>query len=339
MCFDEKRGGNYLLIVSAKDQRSILSVHEAIDAVSVSLQEFSAHRALSPIRTFLPVQKGNGTSIFMPSLVEATDSLGLKFVSVFPETGEKGKKTIYGVVILADVMTGEPVAMLEASYLTVLRTGAASGLATRHLARENARSLAVIGTGAQARGAVNAVTAVRSIDQIRLYNRSQQKAESFAAELTEQFGTTVEVIVAATADDAVSGADIVITATNSPTPVFSAQAIGAGTHINAIGSFRPTMQELPTDVIARAGKVVVESVEGALDETGDLLLPIEQGVFAPERIYAELGEIAAGEKHGREREDELTVFKSVGLAAMDVVVAKAMVDKAKALGLGVEVTL
>lgn len=326
-----------MLILSAQDQRAVLTVHEAIDAVRVALQEFSAHRALSPIRTFLPVQKGNGTSIFMPSSVEATDSLGIKFVSVFPDNGAKGKKTINGVVILADVMTGEPVAMLEASYLTVLRTGAASGLATRYLARENAKSLAVIGTGAQARGAVNAVAAVRPIEQIRLYNRSLEKAEAFAAELAEQFGAHVEVFVTASADEAVEGADIIITATNSPTPVFSAERIGAGAHINAIGSFRPTMQELPTEVIVRAGKVVVESVEGALDETGDLLLPIEQGVFAAERIHAELGEITAGEKCGREREDELTVFKSVGLAAMDVVVAKAMVDRAKALGLGQQV--
>ncbi|MGE5701048.1 MAG: ornithine cyclodeaminase family protein [Clostridia bacterium] len=328
-----------MLVLSASDQQSILTMNEAIDAVSLALQEYSAHRALSPIRTFLPVRKGNGTSIFMPSAVEATDSLGIKFVSVFPDNKAQGKKTIYGIVIIADVMTGEPLAMLEASNLTVLRTGAASGLATKYLAREDAKTLAVIGTGAQARGAVQAVMAVRGIEQIRLYNRNAAKAHAFAAELQELSTEAVEIIVAERPDDAVLGADVVVTATNSLTPVFSEGMIGAGVHVNAIGSFRPTMQELPTDVIVRADKVVVESVEGALDETGDLLIPIEQGLFSPEQIFAEIGEIAAGAKPGRERADERTVFKSVGLAAMDVVVAKAMVDRAKALGVGQTVVL
>lgn len=328
-----------MLVLSEQDQRKILTVKEAIEAVSVALQEFSGHRALSPNRTFLPVTKGNGMSIFMPSSVEGTDSLGIKFVSVFPDNGLKGKKTIYGVVIMADVQTGEPIALLEASYLTALRTGAASGLATRYLAKENAKTLAVVGTGAQARGAVNAVAAVREIEQIRLYNRTPQKAVEFADELSDQFGGSIEVIVTSSADEAVAGTDIVVTSTNAQKPVFSAASISAGAHINAIGSYRPTMQELPTDLIVRANKVVVESVEGALDETGDLLLPIEAGVFAADRIYAELGEIAAGDKKGRESDDEITVFKSVGLAVMDVVVAKAMIDKAKELGLGQQVSL
>ena len=328
-----------MLILNEKDQKELLSMEEAIEAVGIALNEFSHDRAISPIRTAVPVSASNGTSLFMPSLVEAADSLGIKFVSVFPDNKAIGKKTIYGLMVLADVATGEPLAVMDASYLTVLRTGAASGLATRHLARKDAKVATVIGTGAQSRGLIQAILAVRPVEELRLFNRNAQKARDLAQTIAEQYGKDrLAVRVFDSPDEAVKGSDILVTATNSAHPVFSGETISPGIHVNAVGSFRPAMQELPSILMAKADKVVVEAKDAALEETGDLLVPIREGIFSPENIYAELGEIVNGDKPGREREEEMTVFKSVGLAAMDVVVAKAMYDKAIKAGVGQTVT-
>lgn len=337
---DQNQGGDGMLILQPQEVRQLLSMEEAIEAVNHSLIEYSNKRTISPIRVSVPVEQGNGTALFMPALVPAMESLGMKYVSVFPDNKAKGKPTITGLMILSDVQTGEPLMLLDASYLTILRTGAASGLATKHLARGDASILGIIGTGAQSQGLISAMLAVRSIKEIRLFNRSQQKAVQCQTELQKsQQGRDLVVKVVSEANQAVIGADIVITATNAMEPVFSAEALSAGVHINAVGSFRPTMQEVPTEAIMKVHKVVVEAKEAALEETGDLLLPIQAGVFSDQQIYAELGEIAGGQKPGREQADEITLFKSVGLAAMDVVVAHAMYKKAKQMGLGQEITL
>ncbi|MCR8644773.1 ornithine cyclodeaminase family protein [Paenibacillus sp. N1-5-1-14] len=329
-----------MLVLTAQDQAKLVQMDEVIEAVSIALAEYSSGRAIAPIRMSIPVDEHHGTALFMPSLVAGADSLGVKFVSVFPDNKRIGKKTIYGLMILSDMTTGEPLAILEASYLTVIRTGAASGLATKLLARENAKVLGVIGTGAQSKGMIEAVRCVRKIEEVRLYNRSLDKAHALAAELREEAGSEhLRIIVVEEADQAVQGSDIVLTATNSSEPVFSAGAISPGLHVNAIGSFRPQMQELPSALIAQASKVVVESIESALDETGDLLIPIAQGVFSAEHIHAELGEIVNGLQQGRDNEDEITVFKSVGLAVMDVVVAKLLYDRAMQVGIGQQVNL
>lgn len=330
-----------MLFLKASEQRQIFMMEEAIEAVGIALREYSSQRAITPVRTFIPVEKENGTSIFMPSLVQATGSLGFKFVSVFPNNKHKNKKTINGIMVLAHIETGEPLALLEASYLTVLRTGAASGLATKLLSREDSKVLSVIGTGAQSRGIIEGVLTVRPmIEEIRLYNRSKAKAHVLAEELIRQYGhERFHISVFNDADRAVHGSTIVITATNSPEPVFSDAAIEPGVHVNAVGSYLPTMQELPTRLMKIADKIVVESREAALEETGDLLIPIKQGEFHPEQIYGEIGEILSGMKQGRERQDEITVFESVGLATMDVVLAKFIYDLAVQAGVGQHVRL
>lgn len=313
---------------------------EAIDAVALALTEYSAGRADSPVRISLPVPNARGNSLFMPGLVEGAGGLGIKFVSVFPHNRDLGKKTIYGVVVLADTTTAEPIALLEASYLTALRTGAGSALATKYLARPDAATVGLIGTGAQAEMQLRGVLAVRNIKKVRLFDQFPDSAYRFAQNLTDSLGPDApQFVVTLTADDAVREADIIITATNSVTPVFSRGLVSAGTHINAIGSFRPHMQELPSGVIHPSAKVVVESRETALEETGDLIIPIREGIFQAEDIYAEIGEIVTGKKKGRERPDEITIWKAVGIAAMDMVVGRRMYDRGVAMGLGTEVNL
>jgi len=326
-------------ILTAHDQRQVAHIGEVIDTVGQALAAYSSGKAIAPVRLSIPIESAQATSLFMPAYVESTNSLGVKLVSVFPNNKHRGKATIYGLMALADAETGEPLALLEASYLTVLRTGAASGLATKLLAREDASILAVIGTGAQARGLVEAIMHVRSLTEIRLYNRNLDKARLYAAELQREYGEQVYIRVMQTADLAVDGADIIATATNADTPVISAAAVKEGAHVNAIGSYKPTMQELPSQLLTRADRVIVESRAAALEESGDLAIPIREGLFTERRVDAELGEIVMGAKSGRERKGEVTVFKSVGLAVMDVAVAKLLYDRAVQAKLGTELTL
>lgn len=325
-----------MLVINAEEQSSLVDINEIMACVEVALKEFSAQRTITPIRAALPFDQGHNTALIMPSVAEELSSIGLKVVTVAPQNKELGKKTITGIVMLSDFKTGEPVALLEGSYLTMIRTGALSGVATKYLARENAKKLCIIGTGEQAKGLVEVMLAVRNIDEIMLFNRSEQKAHDFADYIKNKFNKKVQVYT--DANEAVSAADIIVTTTNSSTPVFSAK-LKPGVHVNAVGSFRPTMQELPSHAVASAQKVVVESREAALEETGDLITPIHEGVFNASDIFAELGQIAAGELQGRASNEEITVFKSVGLAVVDIVVAKYFYDKAIKQNIGTLINL
>jgi ornithine cyclodeaminase len=329
-----------MLIISASGQERIINMKKAIEAVASSLKYFSTGEAVTPIRTAIPIVKGGGTALFMPSSVESEASLGVKFVSVFPTNKQKGKETIYGVLVLADIETGEPLALMEASSLTALRTGAVAGLATELLSRKNSKVLSVIGTGKQSLGIINAILTVRDIKEIHLYNRSIEKAQRLSNLLEEKALDKQGVIkVHEHPEEAVRLADILVTATNSTGPVLSEAWVRPGTHINAIGSFRPDMQEIPTELLKRAGRVIVESKEAALEETGDLIIPIKKGDFSPEGTLTELGEIIAGSESGRQLNEEITLFKSVGLATMDVVVAKQVYDLALRAGIGQKVSI
>ncbi|MEX3748009.1 MULTISPECIES: ornithine cyclodeaminase family protein [Lysinibacillus] len=314
-----------MLVISKDEQKSLVDMNEVIEYVAVALREFSANRTITPIRAALPFNNTQNTALIMPSVAEELSSVGLKIVTVAPNNKELGKKTITGVVMLSDFKTGEPIALLEGSYLTMIRTGALSGVATKYLSREDSKKLCIIGTGEQAKGLVEAILAVRNIEEILLYNRTEQKAHEFAEYIRNKFDKHVQVF--SNPNEAVLKADIIVTTTNSSTPVFS-EPLKPGVHVNAVGSFRPTMQELPSHALSVAHKVVVESSEAALEETGDLLVPIEEGVFKAGDIYGELGQIVNGERNGRESNEEITLFKSVGLAVVDIIVAKYFYEKA-----------
>jgi ornithine cyclodeaminase len=327
-------------ILTARDQRRLLTMPEAMDAVALALSEFSAGQADVPIRTAIPVPGTAGTSLFMPALVERAGGLGVKFVSVFPHNRELGKQTIYGTVVLADVQTAEPYALLEASYLTALRTGAGSGLAAKLLSRPESQVLGLIGAGGQGAMQLRGIMAVRAVREVRLYDRHPDRAYRLAQELSDEYAARrTRFMVCLTPEDTVRGADMIVTATNSLSPVFPADLVAPGVHVTAIGSYRPGMQELPTGLISPQVKVVVDSREAALEESGDLVIPIRNGLFSPDDIHAELGELVLGKRPGRERPDEVTVYKSVGLAVMDMVVGRVMYERAVELGVGTEVDL
>ncbi|WP_299286129.1 hypothetical protein [Thermoflexus sp.] len=305
---------------TAEDIRRALPMREAIEAMRAAFIAFSEGRAHIPQRLSISIPEQEGITLVMPGYVPP-DALGLKVVSVFPRNPARGLPTLSALVVMLDPETGAPAALLDGAFLTAWRTGAASGLATDLLARPDAESLALIGAGAQARTQLLAVAAVRSLRRVRVYSRTPARAQALIEEMQGQEGIPQDIAVAPTPEAAVAEADIVCTATNSSVPVFDGQALRPGTHINAIGSFTLEMRELDEETFRRAARVVVDSRAAALAEAGEVVWAIRQGILR-EADLVELGEIAAGRRPGRERPEEITLFKSVGLAVQDLVAAQ-----------------
>lgn len=325
-------------IIDQQTIEKIVTMEEVIKLVRGAYIEYSQGRALVPMRTFLNVKKFKGTGLFMPAYSEGMRSFGIKVVSVFPENRHKGLSTIIGVVLLNDAETGQLLAILEASSLTALRTGAASGLATDLLARPEASSVAVIGCGVQALTQLRAIAEVRKIEKIFLYDLKRERAIELI-ERAKKWIAGPEYIITTSADQAVEKVEIVVTVTTSKKAVFSGRKLNPGTHINAVGAFTPEMQEIGEETLLRADKVVVDSREAVLKESGDIIQPINNNTFTPEKIYAELGEIANGEKPGREREEEIIIFETVGLALLDIALARLVYKKVLEKKLGLEIKL
>lgn len=328
-----------LRVLRREDVQQAISMAQAIEAVKGGFAQLSAGRANVPLRTQLPVPQHDGVTLFMPAYLEETNSLAVKIVSVFPNNLDQGLPTIHALVIVVDAATGQPVAAVDGTYLTALRTGAASGAATDLLARSDAQRVAIFGAGTQGRTQLQAVCEVREVAKVWVYDTVRARAEQCVAEMRQKGGkipTNIEV--ADSPADAVAGADIICTATTSSTPVFHDASLKPGVHINGIGSYTPQMQEIDEATVARA-KIVVGSRSACLAETGDLIIPLDKGLISESDIHAELGEIVLGWKPGREAEEEVTFFKSVGNAVQDAAVARLALLAATEKGLGIQVEL
>jgi alanine dehydrogenase len=323
-------------ILSREEVQRALPMSQAIMAVKDAFVQLSTGRADVPLRASLDVSRHNGVTLFMPAYLSDDDAMAMKIVSVFNDNPSKDLPLIHALVIVVDAETGAPEAVMDGTYLTALRTGAASGAATDALARQDARTAAVFGAGAQGHTQLEAVCAVRPIEEAWLYDVDRARAETMAVQMNEAIAGSVRV--AETPAEAVRQADVICTATTSSTPVFDDADLQPGAHINAIGAYTPQMQEIPPETVLRA-KVVIDHHEAALAEAGDLLIPIEEGVMTVEHIHAELGEVIAGTRAGREAAEEITLFKSVGVAVQDVAAADAVLKAARDAGLGTEVTL
>lgn len=328
-----------LLVLSRDDVRQSLPMSQAIEAVKVAFAQLSTGQADVPVRVALEATRHNGVTLFMPAYLstpDANDQMAVKIVSVFNDNPAQGLPLIHALVVVVDATTGKPVAVMDGTCLTALRTGAASGAATDLLARQDAHTAAIFGAGVQGRTQLEAVCAVRPIREAWVYDVVPEQVDAFAAEMGQRLSLPVKV--AATSSEAASQADVICTATTSTSPVFDDAAIRPGTHINAVGAYTPQMQEIPTETVLRA-KVVIDHREASMAEAGDLLIPLRQGRMTGEHIYAELGEIAAGLKPGRVSSDEITLFKSVGVAIQDVAAAGAVLEAAQRMELGTEVAL
>ncbi|MBL7851807.1 MAG: ornithine cyclodeaminase [Cyclobacteriaceae bacterium] len=302
------------------DEINRVPMKVAIGLMREAFQMLSEGSVKVPLRTVMETEDKSGLSLFMPSYAPAWNLFGLKMVTVFPGN-QPPNPVIQGKMILMDAVHGQPLATLDAASLTALRTGAASGLATELLSRPNSSSLAIFGTGAQARTQVAGVVAVRKITRILVKGTTPKKEEDFCRLISEEYAIPCESLAA---PENLREVDVVCTATTSAVPLFKLAHLKPGTHINAVGSYKPHLRELSEEVI-RSCRLVVDQRAAVLHEAGELAIPIQEGTLTPDSIYAELGEIVAG-KAGRQSDQELTVFKSVGNAVQDLAVARYLSD-------------
>jgi len=324
-----------LRILSADDVLKALPLAEAITAMKEAFTELSAGNVTAPLRTSLEMPGHKGRALIMPVFVPSTGLVGMKFITLHEDNPKRGLPLIHALVLLFRADTGEPVALVDGESLTVLRTAAASGLATDLLARKDASVAAVFGAGLQGRWQLAAVHTVRPLTRAYILDKDAARANQAASEMGDKLGINV---IAASIDEGLRDADVICTATSSPTPVFEHRQLKPGVHINAIGAYRPETAEIPPETVA-AAKVVVDERSSCLAEAGDILQPIQQGLIGPDHIYAELGEITAGKREGRTSAEEITFFKSVGNAVQDAVAGKSAIDAATKQNLGETVEL
>ena len=324
------------LLLSRNDVASVLTMDDCISAVETAFGELAQGRAIMPQRAVIRVAEHNGVFLAMPAYIGGDlGTLGLKMVTVYPDNpGQKKLPTIFGTMLLCDETTGQAVAIMDAGYLTAVRTGAASGVATRHLARRDARTCVVFGAGVQAREQLKAMALVRDLQRVTVLDVVAEARDRFCRDMSAELDLAVEATE--DAEGAVREADIVVTASSSHTPVFAGAWLKPGAHVNNIGSHSPDARELDTETVVRA-KFVADLKEANLAEAGDILIPIKEGAVTEDHIFASLGEIVAGQKPGRENDEEITVFKSCGLAVQDVSSAMAVYRAARARGIGTEV--
>lgn len=294
-----------MLVLSEEQVRSAVRMEDLIPAMEKALIDFSAGRVIQPVRTMLAVEEFNGFFGPMPAITE--DSMGIKLLCYYPRNDERGLPTHHATILLFRPETGEPLAVMDGRLITEMRTGAVSAVATKVLASPDARVLAILGSGVQARGHFQALSLVRQFEDIRVWSRTLGHAKRFADEIGAKV-TSVE--------EAVRGADVVVTVTSALEPILQGAWLEPGAHVNAVGSPRPTWREL--DDTAMGNVVVVDSREAVLKESGDVIL-------SKATIHAELGEVLAGTKSVDP--GETTVFKSVGLAVEDVACAKLVYDR------------
>jgi ornithine cyclodeaminase/alanine dehydrogenase len=312
-------------LLSRSDMVSILSMQDVIHVVEEGFRTVNLREDHIPVRLPLNLSDKAAVALFMPAYLSASQTLGAKTVTVFPDNPAHGVPVIMGYYTLCDAVTGKLIALMDATYLTGIRTAAASAVATKYLARKEARRLGIIGAGVQAHFHAKAMMAVRSVDEIMVYNRSVEQGEKLVQELTSRYAIPTHFMD--TPDSCAAEADILVTCTATKEPLFNGKVLNAGTHINAIGAYTPDMRELDSHTI-REALVFVDTYEGAFEEAGDILIPLSEGVITSEHIRAELTELVRGLKSGRTNERDITVFKSVGYAMEDAVTARLAYEKA-----------
>jgi ornithine cyclodeaminase/alanine dehydrogenase-like protein (mu-crystallin family) len=322
-----------LLVLGHDDVKRLLPMEECIELMSSVLSDLARGDVWQPLRFVVRPPDEPSLMGLMPAHRSApAGSYGLKVVCIFPANAARGIDLHQGGVLLFDGETGELRALVDASAVTATRTAAVSGVATRLLAREDARELAILGSGVQARAHLEAMAAVRPFERCRVWSRTPEHAAAFAVAAHAPF----PVDVAESAEDAVRGADVLVTATSAPEPIVRRDWLGPGAHVNAVGSSIPTARELDADTIAAAA-LFADARESMVNEGGDYLFAVREAGVGPEHIRAELGEVLIGSGDGRRTDDELTVFKSLGLAAEDLAAAEHVYARARAAGAGTTV--
>ncbi|MCX6826551.1 MAG: ornithine cyclodeaminase family protein [candidate division Zixibacteria bacterium] len=324
------------LLLTRDDVIGVLNMFDCMKVVEKAFAELAAGTAVLPLR--IGITPPDGLALYMPAYLKEMNALACKIVSVYKNNPLKfNLPTTIGKVLLQDPGTGEVICIMDGGYLTAVRTGAASGVATQYLARADKGQVAgIFGAGVQAKMQLWAMTVARPIACAYVYDISSATTEAFIKEMGAEL--KLDIIPADSPGQILAESDIICTASSSATPLFDGSQVRPGTHINGIGSHTPTARELDTTIIKRS-KIVADSFEACLKEAGDIMIPIQEGVIRKDDLYAELGELITGRKAARTNDSEITLFKSNGLAIQDVAAAKLVYEKAKKAGIGKEVTL
>lgn len=322
-----------MIVLSERDVAALLPIETAIDVVAKAMMGVSEGKATLPLRSIMDVGGPNRMGM-MPGAIGEPACYGIKLVSLFPGNPEAGYSSHQGAIVLFEAEHGSPVAMMNAGLLTALRTAAASAVATRALAREDARILAIIGTGEQALHHLDAMIAVRSVSAVRVAGRRVERAEAFAAEarahhpaISFSAGTDIEA--------AVAGADIVCTVTSASEPVLFGEWIASGTHLNVVGASIPSKREIDEDLVARSA-LFVDYRPSTFAQAGEVIGAIESGRITRDHVLAEIGEVLAAKHPGRQSRDEVTLYRSLGIAAQDLACAAHCLAAAKERGVGTQ---
>lgn len=323
------------LILNRKDVISVLQMSDCMDVVEKAFAELANGTAVLPLRT--GIKPPDGISLYMPAYLKGMGALACKVVTVYKDNPIKHKMpTTIGKVLLQDINTGDVICIMDGGYLTAVRTGAASGVATKYLARKDKNQVAgIFGAGVQAKMQLWAVTIARDLSKAIVYDVSDEATEKFVSEMSPKLNIEIEKAKSA---EEILKADIICTATSSATPLFDGKLVKTGTHINGIGSHAPAMRELDTEIVKRS-LFVGDSREACFSEAGDIMIPLSEGAIKDSHFYAELGEIITGSKIGRTDDSMITLFKSNGLAIQDVATAKIVYEKAIAKGIGEKVEI
>ena len=322
-----------LLVLAHDDVKRLLPMDDCVELMEKVLADLARGSVWQPLRFVVrPPEEPSLMGLMPAHRSEPGASYGLKVVCIFPSNADRGIDLHQGGVLLFDGETGALRALVDASAVTAVRTAAVSAVATKLLARKDARRLAILGSGVQARSHLEAMAVAREFEAARVWSRTAERAQAFAAEVQAPFG--VEAVE--TAEEALRDADVVVTATSAREPIVRREWLAAGAHVNAVGSSIPTARELDADSVA-AGVLFADARESMLNEGGDYLFAVQEAGIGPDQIRAELGEILIGSADGRRSDDELTIFKSLGLAAEDLAAAEHVYARALAEGAGATV--
>jgi alanine dehydrogenase len=326
-------------LLTEADVKSVLTMDDLIDTMASALKRFSTGRVVQPVRTVIPVSGDHAFFGSMPALAQDPPSLGAKLVTVFGANAARGLPTHLATIVLLDPETGALVALLDGRYITESRTAAVSAVSSRLLARKNAASLAIIGSGVQARSHLEALSRVHQLRSVSVWSPVRAHREQFVADTAqhESLRSSAKIQTTDHPGEAVVGADVIVLATSSPSPVLENGWVKPGAHVISVGACRPTQREMDPALTTRA-RLFVDSRAAALVESGDVVMGMNEGRFSAEHIVAELGEVVNGAE-GRRSDTEVTIFKSLGMAVEDVTAADLAYRRASERGIGLELTL
>ena len=323
------------LLLNREDVMSVLDMKSCMEVVEKAVGELAKGTAEMPLR--INIKPPDGLSLYMPAFLQEMGALAIKVVTVYKNNPSRfNMPVIYGKVLLQNPETGDVICIMDGGYLTAVRTGAGSGVATKYLAREDKnQTVGIFGAGVQARTQLWAVTIAREISKAFVYDISDEAADNFVQEMSNKLN--IEVIKT-TNPGRLLETNIICTATSAPEPLFSGSDIKEGTHINGIGSHTPNARELDTEIIKRS-KFIGDSRTACFNEAGDIMIPLKEGAIDQSHFHAELGEVIVGKKPGRADDSEITLFKSNGLAIQDVATAKLVHTRAVEAGIGTEIEI